>query len=229
MVKKEKPVYLFLGQDILDQENSSLKEKELNKLKASLPQQTRDFNLDILHCNDRAFNLKALQEKLLFIPTGPSARIVVVRNLQDAKLEVKNFILEYVKKPSSGIVLVLDVDKFERKSAFIEGVSRYAETRHFLEAPQASTFALGRLIDADKTEEALKVLHRLLDDGEKPERIMGGLRASWTKYPADPLNLRKKLKILLQCDLDIKTGKIKPVFALERLIVNLSGFRNFTG
>jgi DNA polymerase III delta subunit len=229
MVKKEKPVYLFLGQDIMDQENSSLKEKELNKLKASLPQKTRDFNLDVLHCNDRSFSLKALQEKLLFMPTGDASRIVVVRNLQDADPEVKEFILNYVKDPSAGIILVLDVDKVDRKNAFIEGVSHHAEIRNFRVESQASTFTLSRLIEARKPAEGLQVLHELLDNGEKPERIMGGLRASWTRYPADPLNLNKKLKILLQCDLDIKTGRIKPVFALERLIVNLCGFRNFTG
>ena len=228
-MKKEKPVYLFLGQDILDQENSSLKEKELNKLKACLPKQTRDFNLDILHCNDRSFSLKALQEKLLFMPTGDGARIVVVRSLQDAQPEVKEFLSSYVKNPSPGIILVLDVDKFDRKNAFIERISPYAEIRHFRVDVQASTFTLSRLIEAKRTAEGLEVLHELLDNGEKPERIMGGLRASWTRYPADPLILKKKLKILLQCDLDIKTGKIKPVFALERLIVNLCGFRNFTG
>jgi DNA polymerase III delta subunit len=229
MVKKEKPVYLFLGQDILDQENSSLKEKELNKLKASLPQKTRDFNLDVLHCNDRNFNLKALQEKLLFMPTGDSARIVVVRNLQDAEPAVKEFLLNYVKDPSSGIILVLDVDKADRKNAFIEGISRYAEMRRFRVDSQASTFTLSRLIEGRKAAEGLELLHELLDNGEKPERIMGGLRASWTRCPADPPALNRKLKILLQCDLDIKTGRIKPVFALERLIVNLCGFRNFTG
>jgi DNA polymerase III delta subunit len=229
MVKKEKPVYLFLGQDILDQENSSLKEKELSKLKASLPQKTRDFNLDVLHCNDRTFSLKALQEKLLFMPTGDAARIVVVRNLQDAEPTVKEFLSSYVKNPSSGIILVLDVDKFDRKNAFIEGVSPYAEIRRFRVDAQASTFTLSRLIEAKRTAEGLEVLHELLDSGEKPERIMGGLRASWTRYPADPLSLNRKLKILLQCDLDIKTGRIKPVFALERLVVNLCGFRNFTG
>jgi DNA polymerase III delta subunit len=229
MVKKENPVYLFLGQDILDQENSSLKERELNKLKAVIPQETRDFNLDILHCNDRSFSLKALQEKLLFMPIAGDTRVVVVRNLQDAKPEVKDFLLGYVKDPSSGIILVLDVDKAEQKNAFVEGISRYAQVRRFRIEAQSSTFTLSRLIDSGKPGESLKVLHELLENGEKPERIMGGLRASWTRYPADPLILKKKLKVLLQCDLDIKTGKIKPAFALEKLTVNLCGLRNFTG
>ncbi len=229
MVRKEKTVYLFLGQDILDQNNSSLKEKELNKLKAGLSGQTREFNLDILHCNDRTFNLNILQEKLLFMPAGDSSRIVVVRNIQDAKPEIKEFIAGYVKNPAWGIILVLDADKVESKNAFIENISRYSEIRHFRSETQVNTFTLSRLIESKKAEESLKVLHQLLDSGEKPERIMGGLRASWTRYPAGPLNLKRKLKILLECDLDIKTGKIKPGFALEKLIVDLCGLRNFPG
>ncbi|MFH0827716.1 MAG: hypothetical protein V1919_00950 [Candidatus Omnitrophota bacterium] len=229
MVKKEKSIYLFLGQDILSPENSSLKEKELNKLKARLALQTRDFNLDILHCSDSDFSLKVLQEKLLFLPAGDVFRIVVVRGLQDAKPEVKDFISGYVKNPSAGIILVLDVDKVGQKNAFIEGISQYSEIRHFRSEVQPSTFTLSRLIEAGKAEEGLKVLHQLLDSGEKPERIIGGLRASWIRYPSGPLILKKKLKVLLRCDLDIKTGKLKPVFALERLIVNLCGFGNFPG
>jgi DNA polymerase III delta subunit len=229
MVKKEKPVYLFLGQDILAEDNSSLKEKELNKLKDSIPRKTRDFNLDILHCNDRSFSLNSLQEKLLFMAAGDSGRIVVVRNLQDAKPEVKDFIAGYVKNPSPGTILVLDMDSQLQENAFIDSISGYAQVRHFRTESRISTFALSRLIEARKAEESLKTLHQLLDSGEKPERIMGALRASWTRSPAGPLGLKKRLKILLQCDLDIKTGRIKPVFALEKLIVNLCGLRNFSG
>jgi len=229
VVKREKSIYLFLGQDILDQDNSSLKEKELNKLVSALPLKTRDFNLDILHCNDRTFNLNILQEKLLFIPAGNSGRIVVIRNLQDAKTEVKEFIAGYVKNPSSGIILVLDMANAGSKDAFVESIAEFAEIRRFRIQIQPSAFTLSRLIEVRKAAESLKILHQLLENGEKPERIMGGLRASWIRNPAGPLNLKKKLRILLECDLDIKTGKIKPVIALERLIVNLCGLGNFSG
>ncbi len=229
MVKKENPVYLFLGQDILDQERSSLKEKELNKLKAGIPKQIRDFNLDILHCNDRDFSLSVLQEKLLFMAAGDCGRMVVIRNLGEAKPEVKDFISSYVRNPSPGIILVLDIDRVERKNAFIEDISRYAQIRRFRFEAQPSSFVLSRLIESKKSGESLKALHQLLDSGEKPERIMGALRASWMRYPADPLSLKRMLKILLQCDLDIKTGKMKPVFALEKLIVKLCALRNFSG
>jgi DNA polymerase III delta subunit len=68
---------------------------------------------------------------------------------------------------------------------------------------------------------ALSVLAQLLKDGEKPERIMGGLRYSWEKYSATPKGTSIKLKALLNCELDIKTGRLKADFALERLVIAL--------
>jgi len=65
------------------------------------------------------------------------------------------------------------------------------------------------------------VLNQLLRNGEKPERILGGLRYSWENSMADVFQIRKKLRLLLSCDIDIKTGRLRSDFALERLVVNL--------
>ena len=69
-------------------------------------------------------------------------------------------------------------------------------------------------------------LSKLLEEGERPERILGGLRYAWERDAASPLETRRRLKALLTCDIEIKTGKIKPVFALERLVIKLCGLRN---
>ena len=61
MVKKESPVYLFIGQDSLS------KDIRLKKLKEEfLDPQTQYFNLDVLYA--RELNLKDLQERLLCLP-----------------------------------------------------------------------------------------------------------------------------------------------------------------
>nr|HPL83037.1 hypothetical protein [Candidatus Omnitrophota bacterium] len=60
-----------------------------------------------------------------------------------------------------------------------------------------------------------------IKDGERPERILGGLRYSLENNVQDVKGLRRRLKLLLNCDIEIKTGKLKPVFALEKLVVNL--------
>ena len=91
------------------------------------------------------------------------------------------------------------------------------------------TFALSRAIDLKKPAYALGVLSELLKNGEKPERIMGGLRYSWENSSTDALVVRKRLQILLSCDIDIKTGRLKPDFALEKLVLNLCRLANPSG
>ncbi|MBU2221633.1 MAG: hypothetical protein KJ722_03350, partial [Candidatus Omnitrophica bacterium] len=49
-------------------------------------------------------------------------------------------------------------------------------------------------------------------------------RAAWQRQIQRPQEIRKRLKLLLNCDIEIKTGKAKPGLALERFIVSLCGF-----
>jgi DNA polymerase III delta subunit len=73
------------------------------------------------------------------------------------------------------------------------------------------------------------VLNQLLKKGERPERILGGLRYSWENSIATPLETRRRLKALLNCDIDIKTGRLKADFALERLVVSLCSLAKPSG
>lgn len=214
MVKKESPVYLFIGEDALS------KDIRLKRLKEELLEgNTQYFNLDVLYA--RELNLKDLQERLLALPLRVKKRILVIKESQNLKEDIKEFILKYVKKPHSQIVLVLDIDKYSAKDEFISGVSRYSEVFRFKEEPRLDTFALGRAIDYKKSGYALWVLSQLLRKGEKPERILGGLRYSWENNLSDAFQAKKKFQLLLNCDIDIKTGRLRPDFALERLVVSL--------
>jgi DNA polymerase III delta subunit len=211
-------VYLFIGSDNLT------KDSQLKKLKEQiLPKATEHFNLDILYSRELA--LKTLQEKLLSLPTKGAKRLVIIKNIEDLKDEIKDFLSTYVKKPYPQVVLVLDLNVFDKRDGFIRDISRYAKTVHFKEALHPDTFALSRSIELGKADYALKILSGLLKEGERPERILGGLRYAWEKNAAHPLEKRKRLKLLLACDIDIKTGKLKPLFALEKLVILLCGFR----
>jgi len=224
MVKKESLVYLFIGQD------SFSKAAKLKALKAELfPPQIENFNFDLLY--GKNLNLADLQEKLLAIPVRSKKRLIVIKNAEDLKQKVKDFILEYVKKPYPQIILVLDIDSggLERrgptlqdyKDEFISKIARYGQTLRFKEETRPDTFTLSRHIEFKRTDYALKVLSQLLENGERPERILGGLRYSGLKGITQPFEFKKKARLLLKCDLDIKTGKLKPEFALEKLVVNL--------
>lgn len=207
-------VYLFIGQD------SYSKDIRLKRLRQEyLLKKTEAFNLDMLYSKE--LTLRGLQEILLYLPINSDRRIVVIKNAQDIKQDIKEFILNYIKKPHPKILLVLDIDRQDPKDEFIKHITRYAKVFRFRETPSLDTFALSRQIELHKTDYALQLLNQLLQNGEKPERILGGLRYSWERGVFEPLEVRKRLRLLLNCDLDIKTGRIRPEFVLERLIINL--------
>jgi len=189
----------------------------------------RDFNFDIVHCQDREFSLKALQEKLLYHAVVSAQRMVVIKDIENAKADVKKFLSAFVKEVPANLVLVLDAEHSNPRDEFLAGLQAHSQVMRFREEEAPNTFALGRLIDAKKAAQSLEVLHRLLDAGEKPERIMGGLRVSWQRYSQNPAALKMKMRLLLKTDIAIKTGKVKPLFALERMIVALCGLRNLSG
>jgi len=211
-------VYLFIGID------SSFKDIQLKAIrKEFLKKETEQFNLDILYA--RELTLKDLQERLLYLPLKNSKRIVVIKDAQNLREDAREFILKYVKEPHKQIILILDINQRDKSEEFISHIYRYAKIYYFKEMKQPDTFTLSRQIALKKPDSALRVLNRLLKAGERPERILGGLRYSLERDAASALEIKRRLRFLLNCDIDIKTGKLRPIFALERLVINLCGLR----
>lgn len=223
MVREEIPAYLFIGQDIIAEDGLSKKDAALSEIKKQFLNKTiENFNLDILYA--RELNLKDLQERLLALPVKAKKRIIVVKEAQSLKENVKEFLVEYLKKPSPAIILVLDIDTPDSRDSFLKRIYGYTQVFRFREAAALSAFTLSHSIGSKKSPQALKILNQLLENGEKPEWILSGLRYDWEKNITNPVEIKKRLKLLLNCDIEIKTGKLKPVYALEKLVVSLCGF-----
>jgi len=211
-------VYLFVGQD------SFAKDAALERIKEEfLPSKLVDFNLDILH-GDK-LSLEVLQEKLLFLPVKSSKRIILLRNAGDLGKRQESFILQWSSKENKNVLLILDISREDQKPQLIKSLGRYAKIMRFKEDVSFSTFNLSRQIEGRRINQALLILNELIKGGERPERILGGLRYSLESNSIDTLSLRRRIKLLLNCDIEIKTGKLKPVFALEKLVVSLSALR----
>ncbi|MDD5119944.1 MAG: hypothetical protein PHR84_01365 [Candidatus Omnitrophica bacterium] len=210
-------VYLFIGSD------AAAKETQLKKIKQeSLPKELQDFNLDTLYAKE--ITLKDIQERFLAIPLKSSKRIIVIKDAHSLDEASRDFFLSYSKKPHKQLVLVLDFEYYDYKDKLIKGISPHARTLRFKETVNPDTFALSRQIELRKTDISLRLLNQLLKNGEAPERILGGLRYSWEKHGVEGSAARRKLKLILGCDIEIKTGRIPPAFALEKLVVSLCGF-----
>lgn len=209
-------VYLLIGQDIL------AKETQLKKIKQEfLPKELQDFNLDRLYAKE--VTLRDIQERLLAIPLKSAKRIIIIKDAHSLDRESRDFLLAYSKKPHKQLVLVLDFEQYDYKDEFIKGISAHVSVMRFKETVNPDAFVLNRQIELRKTDSALRTLNQLLKNGEAPERILGGLRYAWEKQSIATLDAKRKLKLLLNCDIEIKTGRLKPAFALEKLVISLCG------
>ncbi len=210
-------VYLLIGADV------AAKETQLKKIKQEfLPKELQDFNLDTLYAKE--ITLRDIQERFLAIPLKSARRIIVIKDAGSLGEESRDFFLAYSKKPHKQLVLVLDFEHYDYKDEFTRGISPHARILRFKETAKPDTFALSRQIELRKADFALRLLNQLLKDGQAPERILGGLRYAWEKRGMEGQDARKKLKLLLGCDIEIKTGRLAPAFALEKLVVSLCGF-----
>ncbi len=206
-------VYLLTGQD------SASKDRLLAELKEKyLPPEARDFNVDILYPSD--LTVQGLQEKLLFFPVGSRTRLVVLREAHRLKPAVKTFLSAYAAHPLPEVILVVDLPQHEPRDPFYRSLAAAARVVVCGQVERIDAFQLGRCIAARRTAQALQLLSRLLQKGEKPELIVGGVRAALSRELAGA-RLTQALRLLLRCDVEIKTGKIRADFALERLMVRL--------
>ncbi|MDP2043923.1 MAG: hypothetical protein Q8K15_01990 [Candidatus Omnitrophota bacterium] len=210
-------VYLLIGQDI------QAKETQFKKIKQEfLPKELQDFNLDTLYAKE--ISLKEIQERFLAIPLKSAKRIIVIKDAHSLDGQSRDFLLAYSRKPHKQLVLVLDFEHYDYKDEFFKSISGNAKIMRFQETVNPDAFALNRQIELRKADCALRLLNQLLGNGEAPERILGGLRYAWERQNEQTPDARKKLKLLLGCDIEIKTGRLKPAFALEKLVVSLCGF-----
>jgi len=214
-VVKESSVYLFFGQD------SFSKDIKLKRIKEEfLAKEIQDFNLDILYAKN--LDLLGLQERLFQLPLKTKKRLIVIKDAQALRENIKAFILKYIRRPNSKMLLILDINRYDPKDEFIRRIIDYARVFRFKELARIDTFTLSRSIQLKNIDYSLQVLNQLLKNGEKPERILGGLRYTYEKDTPRPFaSIKRRLKLLLNCDLDIKMGRLKPEFALERLVVKL--------
>ncbi len=207
-------VYLLIGQDV------QAKETRLKKIKQEfLPKELQDFNSDTLYAKETT--LKQIQERFLAIPLKSAKRIIVIKDAHSLDEESRDFLAAYCKNPHKQLILVLDFQHYDYKDEFIKGISGYAKIMRFQETVNPDAFALSRQIELRKADFALRLANQMLRNGEVPERILGGLRYAWERQDIRAPEARKKLNLLLTCDIEIKTGRLKPACALEKLIVSL--------
>jgi DNA polymerase III delta subunit len=216
MVKQEFLVHLLIGQ------GSVSKDLQIAKIKAELlDKKVSEFNSDLLYAG--ALDGRALQEKLLSLPLESDKRVLIIRDAQVLKKEAKEILLSYLSAKDPKTILILDAESDDPKDAFFSALKSRARVYRFEEDFVPGVFDLVRQVESARVTRSLETLHELIGRGVRPEFILGGLR-SVSRFSSVEQSSRV-MKFLLNCDLSIKTGKLKPSFALEKLVISLCGLR----
>jgi len=211
-------VYLFIGEDDYS------KDIHLEKLKRQLfSKELESFNYDVFYAEE--LKLPQFQEALKRLPQKAKKRIIIIRQADSLKQELKDYIITYLKRPFSSNLIILDFREFDQRDDFIKNILKYAKVFRFRSKEILDTFKLSKEIDHRRIKNAFKILHTLLLEGTEPEMILGGLRYCFQNSNLSYEEKKRRLSLLLEADLDIKTGRLKsPVLALEKLIFSLCCF-----
>lgn len=209
-------VYLFAGEDEVS------KKRKLDSLKREfLSKDTKEFNYDVLYAKEiDPLKFKELLKSSTF---GGNIRLVIIKDALNLSDSVKEYILSYLRSRDPKTILIIDIKDFDPKDEFIQKVFRYAKTFRFRRPIKVNTFDLSRALEKKDLILSLDILSKLLSRGEKPERILGSLRYQWINDDTLEFAERKRrISLLLDTDINLKRGRLKPNFALELLITKLT-------
>ena len=227
-----KMFYLFIGED------EPAKRDKINSLKSELLKKGfEDFNCESFYAKE--LTLPLLKEALSRLPVRQAGlplespkRIVVIKDVFKLKDELKDYLAAQIEKLPEDLILILESAVIPKtESAFVNKISRYGKVIPFKAKEKIDAFGLARAIERKDASFALNLLVDLFRNGEKPEMILGALRHRFVKSDyfsaaQDSLKLKEKKEkvgLLMEADLNLKTGKVKPEFALEILVVKLCG------
>lgn len=208
-------MYLFTGEDELAKAEKiqSLKKQLLNP-------RVEQFNFDILYGRD--LTLPLFQEALSRLPVSASLRLLVIKDTLGLKEPIREYFLSQLKNLPEWLVIVLDVPVIPREeNVFLAQIRRISKALNFSAGQNANAFTLARALENRQPGYAINILSDLLKQGERPERILGALRSQLMRCPSAKEKSRR-IALLLEADLNVKTGRLKPPqLALESLVVKL--------
>ena len=217
-MQKSNSIYLFLGDDWLS------KQRKISWIKKeNLKKGISDFNIDTFYADE--LSGYALKDALYTLAAVDKKRVLIIKKIEKLSPKNKKLILSFVSKPNPSCILILDSEAPSiEKNPFLHKISETATTLNLRKIKRTeNVFDLCRAISQRNSSMALRVLSGLLSSGEKPLKILGGISWYWTKknISLDKSVLRRNIDLLLETDVNIKTGKIDPNFALEFLVVRL--------
>ncbi|MGE5279923.1 MAG: hypothetical protein ACM3L6_04180 [Deltaproteobacteria bacterium] len=208
------------------------KHRKLALLEKKLfPPALRELNTNVFYADDKELTPAALQEACACLPTqGARQRLVVVRSAHRLTAPVLQVLCAIAQEtgPAPCAVLV-DVSPPREGEKVVAALTQAgARLERFKSDAAPSVFDLGAAIMDRRPQAALRVLADVLEDRQKPEKLMGALLWQWEKgrksRRISPQGYQKGLALMAETDRRLKTSSARRQgrLLLELLVVKLS-------
>lgn len=209
--------YLFLGED------SKSKDAQIAALrKKILPSNdAQKFDCDVLYANK--LSAEDLKKALVSLPAILPQRLVIIRSAEKFKKQHKDLIQEFFESDQTTTIVVIEA-QWSSRARFVKQVERFAAVKEFGVPEGENIFAVTRMMTSRRHTDALKLLHQIMDDGQHPLQILGGLVWFWGNKVRGRVSrdaFEQGLLYLQEADLNMKRSRLVLGYALEVLITKL--------
>jgi len=212
--------YFFLG------EEEKVKQSKINSLKSQyLDKGLKDIDCEVIYSDDKTLTPPKFDEVLSYLPSKQSKkRIVIIKNIESLARSNRDILVRHLKSPSKAILFILDSSRLKAEDSFVRELDPYVKKVSFKREKIVGVFDLTQAIVRRQTVSAIRILNTLLSNREKPQSILGALFWQWDnmKGKLSLEQFKQGLKLLLDTDIRIKTGKLQEELALEMVVIRLS-------
>ncbi len=214
----DQKAHLFSGPDrqAKDQKILVLKNRWL------LSPQALSFDFSTFYASK--LDLDAFQQSLASLPVAAERRLVILYDLEKLSAKHQDFLKQYLAKPYPHVVLILDADEGDPKTAFFKAITPLVEQTRFGVKASKSVFDVTKAMAQNQQAEALKNLKALMDDGQHPLQLIGGILWFWknNQLRLSAESQEKGLRLIQEADLNIKRSRMTAEQSVEVLVVKLS-------
>jgi len=212
-------IYLLTGND------KPAKEQKIAEIKTKYLPSDDALKLDYQLLDGQKCDPAELKKSLIALSALSCKRVVLIQSSEKLSDQNKEIILNFACTAHDHVVVILNADSVSAKNNFFKKLASSAEVIHYGQGiTKSNVFDMTRAMENRDCTGALKLLNTLLDDGNHPLQIMGGLVWFWGKSKNRLLadNFNKGLLALQEADLSIKRSRIKPDYAVEIVVTKLS-------
>ena len=211
-------VYLLLGDDLRS------KDAKIAQIRSKFFKDSQSLNFDLESLDAQGLPPDTLKKALITLPVISLKRLVLMRNIHKLKPADVLVLKQFLLKPADHLDLILESSETSFKGE-LKDIAAFCQTNIFDTLPRGNVFDMTKLMSSGRAKEALNMLSGFYAEGTHPLQIMGSLVWFWGKEGKvlKKDQFERGLKALEEADLNIKRSRLEPEYAVEKVVVELTG------